>query len=94
MPWKEVLPMNQKTQFVSDYLRDSLSFTELCQRSTGVNLSSTLRDKAGEQEQWDEVEQSMGGRQSNVCRIVPRAGTSRAWAVGRIAWASEVRSAA
>jgi len=32
MPWKEVLPMDQKTQFVSEYLRDSLSFTELCQR--------------------------------------------------------------
>jgi putative transposase len=32
MPWKEELPMNQKTQFVSEYLRHSLSFTELCQR--------------------------------------------------------------
>lgn len=32
MPWKEELPMDQKTQFVSDYLRDSLSFSELCQR--------------------------------------------------------------
>jgi putative transposase len=32
MPWKELLPMDQKTQFVSEYLRDSLSFSELCQR--------------------------------------------------------------
>ena len=32
MPWKELSPMNQKTQFVSEYLRDSLSFTDLCQR--------------------------------------------------------------
>src|ERR1044071_912695 len=32
MPWKVESPMNQKTQFVSEYLRDSLSFTELCQR--------------------------------------------------------------
>ena len=32
MPWKEESPMDQKTQFVSEYLRDSLSFTELCQR--------------------------------------------------------------
>lgn len=31
MPWKEELLMDQKTQFVSEYLRDSLSFTELCQ---------------------------------------------------------------
>src|ERR1041384_6434975 len=32
MPWKAELPMDQKTQFVSEYLRDSLSLTELCQR--------------------------------------------------------------
>ena len=32
MPWKEELLMDQKTQFTSEYLRDSLSFTELCQR--------------------------------------------------------------
>lgn len=32
MPWKEQVLMDQKTQFVSEYLRDSLSFTELCQR--------------------------------------------------------------
>jgi putative transposase len=32
MPWKEELPRDQKTQFVSEYLRDSLSFTELCLR--------------------------------------------------------------
>ena len=32
MPWKEELPMDQKTQFISEYLRDSLSFTELCLR--------------------------------------------------------------
>src|SRR6185295_14844449 len=32
MPWKEELPMDQKTQFISEHLRDSLSFTELCQR--------------------------------------------------------------
>jgi len=32
MPWKADLPMDQKTQFISEYLRDSLSFTELCQR--------------------------------------------------------------
>jgi transposase InsO family protein len=32
MPWKEELLMDQKTQFISEYLRDSLSFTELCLR--------------------------------------------------------------
>lgn len=30
MPWKKTLPMDQKAQFVSDYLRHSLSFSELC----------------------------------------------------------------
>jgi putative transposase len=32
MPWKAELPMDQKTQFVAQYLRDTLSFTELCER--------------------------------------------------------------
>lgn len=32
MPWKEELLMDQKTQFISEYLRDSLCFTELCLR--------------------------------------------------------------
>ena len=32
MPWKVELLMDQKTQFISEYLRDSLSFTDLCQR--------------------------------------------------------------
>jgi transposase-like protein len=32
MPWEQSLPMDQKTQFVAEYLRDSLSFTELCDR--------------------------------------------------------------
>ena len=31
MPWKESSPMDQRTQFIADYLRDSLSVTELCQ---------------------------------------------------------------
>lgn len=32
MPWKDELPMDQKTQFISEYLRDSLPFSELCLR--------------------------------------------------------------
>jgi putative transposase len=32
MPWQEQRPMDQKTQFLSDYLRESLSFAELCHR--------------------------------------------------------------
>ena len=32
MPWKELLPRDQKTQFISECIRDSLSFTQLCQR--------------------------------------------------------------
>ena len=30
MPWRETSPMDQKTQFIADYLRDSLSIAELC----------------------------------------------------------------
>lgn len=31
MPWSQTSPMDQKTQFIADYLRGTLSFTELCQ---------------------------------------------------------------
>ena len=27
MPWEQSSPMDQKTQFVSEYLRDTISFT-------------------------------------------------------------------
>lgn len=32
MPWSQLSPMDQKTQFIADYLRRSLSITELCQQ--------------------------------------------------------------
>jgi putative transposase len=31
MPWRETSPMDQRTQFIADYLRGMLSVTELCQ---------------------------------------------------------------
>ena len=31
MPWSEMRPMDQKTQFIADYLRQTLDITELCQ---------------------------------------------------------------
>jgi putative transposase len=30
MPWRDTSPMDQRTQFIADHLRDSLSITELC----------------------------------------------------------------
>jgi putative transposase len=36
MPWKELKPMDQKTQFVADYLRQTLDMTELC-RQYGIS---------------------------------------------------------
>jgi putative transposase len=30
MPWREASPMDQRTQFIADHLRDTLSITELC----------------------------------------------------------------
>ena len=31
MPWRDASPMDQRTQFIADHLRDSLSITELCE---------------------------------------------------------------
>ena len=31
MPWRHTLPLDQKTQFIADYLRNTLSITELCE---------------------------------------------------------------
>ena len=31
MPWSHTSPMDQRTQFIADYLRESLSITELCE---------------------------------------------------------------
>ncbi len=31
MTWSQTMPMDQRIQFIADYLRDSLSVTELCQ---------------------------------------------------------------
>ena len=30
MPWRDTSPMDQRTQFIADHLRDALSITELC----------------------------------------------------------------
>jgi putative transposase len=37
MPWRQTSPMDQKTQFIANYLRDRLSMTELysVSRKTG-----------------------------------------------------------
>ena len=39
MPWSRTSPMDQRTQFIADYLRQSLSITELCD-SYGVSRKS------------------------------------------------------
>src|SRR5437879_12311846 len=43
MPWSQTTPMDQKTQFIADYLRQRLSITELCElygisRKTGYKV--------------------------------------------------------
>lgn len=30
MPWNQTSPMDQRTQFISDYLRQTFSISELC----------------------------------------------------------------
>ena len=47
MPWSQTTPMDQKTQFIADYLREIFSFTELCarygvSRETGYELVRAL----------------------------------------------------
>ena len=42
MPWSQTTPMDQKTQFIADYLRKSFSFTELCARY-GVSRETGYR---------------------------------------------------
>ena len=47
MPWSQTTPMDQKTQFVADYLRKRLSITELCElygisRKTGYKFIDPL----------------------------------------------------
>ena len=31
MPWSQTSPMDQRTQFIADFLRQVLSITELCE---------------------------------------------------------------
>jgi putative transposase len=58
MPWSETSPMNEKTQFIADYLRDVFTITERCDhygisRKTGYKwIDRYLRDgPAGLEEQ-------------------------------------------
>ena len=49
MPWRSSSPMDQKTQFIADYLRHSLSFSELCalyhvSRKTGYKWASRYEE--------------------------------------------------
>lgn len=49
MPWSQLSIMDQKTQFIADYLRHSLSFTELCalyhvSRKTGYKWLSRYEE--------------------------------------------------
>ncbi len=39
MPWREASPMDQRTQFIADHLRDTLSITEL-----SIHLYPVLRE--------------------------------------------------
>jgi len=46
MPWRQISPMNQRTQFIADFLRQPLTITELCdlydvRRKTGYKNGSS-----------------------------------------------------
>ena len=36
MPWRDATAMDQRTQFIADYLRDALAITELCEHCLRV----------------------------------------------------------
>jgi hypothetical protein len=36
MPWSQTMPRDQRVQFIADYLRNTLSMTELCDRTTSA----------------------------------------------------------
>lgn len=48
MPWRETSPMDQRTPFIADHLRDTLSITELCLIHSGLPHFHTdqMQDKA------------------------------------------------
>src|SRR5262245_554076 len=48
MPWRQTSPMDQKMQFIADYLRQTLSIVELCElygvsRKTGYKWITRYR---------------------------------------------------
>ena len=42
MPWSQTTPMDQKTQFIADYLRQQLSMTDLCEHY-GISRKSDYK---------------------------------------------------
>jgi len=51
MPWNQTSPMDQRTQFIADYLRQTFSIMELCQhyqvsRKTGYKWIDRYLTKA------------------------------------------------
>src|SRR6267142_1656949 len=75
MPWREASPMDQRTQFIADYLRDALAITELCEhygvsRKTGYKwIERYLRHGPAGLE-----ERSRRPRRSPACDILSRHG--------------------
>ena len=55
MPWSQTMPRDQRVQFIADYLRNTLSMTELCDlyhvsRKTGLVQRSSRRGPIGLEE--------------------------------------------
>ena len=101
MPWKDLSPMDQKTQFVSEYLRDSLSFTELCQRyhisrKTGYKWIARYQahGPAGLVDRPRRPHSSLDQTLDALRRAICDARRRHPSAVGRIPWAGETREAA
>jgi hypothetical protein len=48
MPWSQLSPMDQKTQFIADYLRRSLSITELFRHGDRWEWDGVVENHAAE----------------------------------------------
>lgn len=53
MPWNQVTPMDEKTQFIADVLRQEASISELCERygisrKTGYKFIRRYREEGPE----------------------------------------------
>jgi hypothetical protein len=100
MPWSQTTPMDQKTQFIADYLREIFSFTELCarygvSRDTGYRLVERyLETRPADSRRSDDrtrvrTDRAASSKRCSSFVVVTRAGARRSCSR---CWASAIRA--